>query len=73
MCCYPKLKNDLDASRTEAAKWFNVSQNEKSEKRKLSRANTLLPLKRENTALKTQLSGKRSSSSRITPFPGTKL
>jgi len=47
MCCYPKLKNDLDTSRTEAAKWFNVSQNEKSGKRKLSRANTLLALKRE--------------------------
>jgi hypothetical protein len=30
MCCYPQLKNDLDASRTEAAKWFNVSQNEKA-------------------------------------------
>ena len=71
-----KLQSDLTLSRTEAAKWFDAYENERSETRKSRRAIRLLT--EEIAALKKQIaelqerkpSSRRSSRNTVTQFPG---
>ena len=71
-----KLQNDLDACRTEGAKWFDALQNEKTVTRKLRRANTLLAeenaaLRKTNASRKNQVSSSHAGAT-VTPFPRAK-
>lgn len=72
-----KLQNDLALSRTEAAKWFDAYQNERSETRKARRAIKLLTeeiaaLNKQVAKLQERKSSSSRSSSNVAPFPGRK-